>query len=88
MKFRGKPVIIDAIQWFKHGDHPEVLEYGESVLDQFPSYKDCGLLVVIGDYGDKYYQNIIPSDWIITDSDGKRSTCCDKAFKEMYEKVE
>lgn len=23
MKFRKKPVIIDATQWFKNGDHPE-----------------------------------------------------------------
>ena len=23
MKFRKKPVIIDASQWFKNGDHPE-----------------------------------------------------------------
>lgn len=22
-KFRKKPVVIDAIQWFKNGDHPE-----------------------------------------------------------------
>ncbi len=23
MKFKKKPVIIDATQWFKNGDHPE-----------------------------------------------------------------
>lgn len=23
MKFRKKPVVIEAIQWFKNGDHPE-----------------------------------------------------------------
>ncbi|MDA8156264.1 MAG: hypothetical protein M0Z52_07410 [Actinomycetota bacterium] len=23
MKFRKKPVVIDAVQWFKNGDHPE-----------------------------------------------------------------
>lgn len=23
MKFRKKPVVIDATQWFKNGDHPE-----------------------------------------------------------------
>lgn len=24
MKFRTKPVEVDAVQWFKHGDHPRV----------------------------------------------------------------
>jgi hypothetical protein len=23
MKYRKKPVVVDAIQWFKNGDHPE-----------------------------------------------------------------
>jgi hypothetical protein len=24
MKFRKKPIIVDAVQWFKNGDHPSV----------------------------------------------------------------
>ena len=24
MKFRKKPVVIEATQWFNHGDHPAV----------------------------------------------------------------
>ena len=28
MKFRKKPVIIDATQWFKNGDHPEDYSIG------------------------------------------------------------
>ena len=27
MKYRKKPVIIQATQWFKHGDHPKVIRY-------------------------------------------------------------
>lgn len=23
MKYRKKPVVIEAVQWFKNGDHPE-----------------------------------------------------------------
>lgn len=23
MKFRHRPIVVDAIQWFKNGDHPE-----------------------------------------------------------------
>lgn len=33
MKFRKKPVVIEATQWFKNGDHPkddcETFEFGE-----------------------------------------------------------
>lgn len=34
MKYRKKPVVIEATQWFKNGDHPEdgdeVFEEGNS----------------------------------------------------------
>jgi hypothetical protein len=29
MKFRKKPVVIDAVQWFKQGDHPGVITGGK-----------------------------------------------------------
>ena len=32
MKYRKKPVVIEAIQWFKNGDHPQDYEGGK---DQF-----------------------------------------------------
>lgn len=27
MKYRKKPVVVEAVQWFKLGDHPLVSEY-------------------------------------------------------------
>lgn len=33
MKFRKKPVVIEATQWFKNGDHP--LDYVDSPEDMF-----------------------------------------------------
>jgi hypothetical protein len=33
MKFRKKPVVIDAIQWFKNGDHPEDYNKNHEGLD-------------------------------------------------------
>jgi hypothetical protein len=35
MKFRKKPVVVEAIQWFKNGDHP-----GDDI---FRPYEDSGL---------------------------------------------
>lgn len=31
MKFRKKPVLIEAHQWFKNGDHPE--DYKDDIID-------------------------------------------------------
>ena len=36
MKFRKKPVIVEAVQWFKNGDHPED--------DCFRPFEDTGLV--------------------------------------------
>lgn len=30
MKYRKKPVVIEAAQWFKHGDHP--LDYSKTII--------------------------------------------------------
>ena len=40
MKFRKKPVVIDATQWFKNGDHPEdkctiIMAIGEPSAEGF-----------------------------------------------------
>ena len=34
MKFRKKPVVIEATQWFKNGDHPEDRRSDEGVLPE------------------------------------------------------
>jgi len=34
MKFRKKPVVIDATQWFKNGDHPEDRWSSEGVVPE------------------------------------------------------
>lgn len=41
MKFRKKPVVIEATQWFKHGDHPKVVPY----------QNQHGVIKGIGPYG-------------------------------------
>lgn len=34
MKFRKKPVVIEATQWFKNGDHPEDFEAGRPWMEE------------------------------------------------------
>jgi hypothetical protein len=33
MKFRKKPVVIDATQWFRNGDHPDDYTASREVID-------------------------------------------------------
>jgi hypothetical protein len=40
-KFRKKPVVIEAIQWFKHGD-VDVVKIVPSYLEQVTNRQICG----------------------------------------------
>ena len=46
MKFSGKPVVIDATQWFKNGDHP-----CDQVDRMRPAIDECEGLIV------RYYRH-------------------------------
>lgn len=59
------PVVVQATRWTKHGDHPAVEPYGPSLLDQYPSYAECG--IVAHDYR---YLHVAPGFWVLTLSDG------------------
>jgi len=54
MKYRKKPVVIEATQWFKHGDHPAVTDIGligtlEGVMQVSP-----GDYIITGVKGEHY----------------------------------
>jgi hypothetical protein len=72
MKFRKKPVAIEAVQWFKMGDHPAVEcdEYGTTG----PVIKTLeGPL------------HVSPGDWIITGVKGEHYACKPDIFAATYE---
>lgn len=77
-KFRKKPVVIDATQWFKAGDHPEVREY----TDVEPP---------VGERGRSYVGTmegplrVSPGDWIITGVKGEHYPCKPDIFEATYE---
>lgn len=73
MKFRKKPVVIEATQWFKMGDHPAVK----------PLYNDLGIIETL-----EGNHQVIPGDWIITGVKGEMYACKDEIFKMTYEPVE
>ena len=78
MKYRKKPVVVEAVQWFEHGDHPAVCEY----LTRDPDMRGQGW---VGPLGAGYI--VAPGDWIITGPAGDVYPCTDAIFRATYEEV-
>lgn len=80
-KYRKKPVIVEAKQWFKHGDHPDVKEASfEHFMRGIPS--DHGLIDTL-----EGVHIVTPGDWIITGVQGEKYPCKPDIFEETYEPV-
>jgi hypothetical protein len=83
MKFRKKPVVIDAVQitdeWFD-GYHPNPLHPRGLVMDPRTRTVEIKTLegVMVGNVG----------DWIITGIKGERYPCKPDIFAATYEPVE
>ena len=95
MQFRKKPVVIEAEQWFKHGDNPAVTLYVDEkhlintaeVCTEEIYGKPCGRLLI--DHGwikTKEGGHIVcPTDWIITGVKGEKYPCKPDIFELTYE---
>ena len=70
-RYQKKPVVVDAVQWFKSGDHAAVLT--ESAGDAF-GYIDTpeGRL------------RVEPGDWVITGVAGENYPVKPDIFKKLY----
>lgn len=75
MRFRKKPVVIEATQWFKHGDHPAVISGTLSGMPVFFIETLEGEMLVS------------EGDWIITGIKGEMYPCKPDIFEATYEKV-
>ena len=76
MKFRKKPVVIEATQWFKNGDHPAVIP---GKLNGMPVY---WINTLEGD------MMVSEGDWIITGVRGEHYSCKPDIFDMTYERVD
>ena len=77
-KFRKKPVVIEATQWFKDGDHPAVRP---SRFTQVT--KRVGVIDTL-----EGEMTVTPGDWIITGVKGEHYPCKPDIFEATYEAVE
>ena len=80
MKFRKKPVVIEATQWFKHGDHPEVKRM--HTIDPETGEAQACVLTLEGN------MLVTPGDWIITGVKGEHYPCKPDIFEMTYERIE
>jgi len=83
--YRKKPVVIEAGQWFKLGDHPEV---------RIPVWSHCNgcLCEVCGKPLDDIHgfvkgHRVCPGDWIIRSVKGELYACKSDIFEATYERV-
>ncbi len=103
MKYRKKPVVIEAHRWFKNGDHPKdeqeiglltegrlVRYYRASKLNGPAICKHCGCIKhKHGCIETLEGEHIVcPGDWIIEGVAGEFSPCKPDIFEATYEKVE
>jgi len=82
-QFRKKPVVIEATQWFKHGDHPAVVPvpYDHPTSHHAINTGEWGWCPTLE--GGHLVQ---PGDWIITGVQGERYPCKPEIFAATYEK--
>lgn len=87
MKFRKKPVVVEAVQWMKPGDHPKVIPSGSTGICSHcgKPEQEHGLLRIEEWSG---WQPICPSDWIVTYPDGEHKRVKPDIFAATYEPVD
>ena len=78
MKFRKKPVVIEATQWYKMGDHPAVVKPSVNWDDG-----ECGWVRTL-----EGGHLVSPGDWIITGVKGEHYPCKPDIFEQTYEAAE
>jgi hypothetical protein len=87
-KYRKKPVVIEAIQWFPSMDiegvriEParETPSRGGGIAFTIPAHPVCDTL--------EGPLQVSPGDWIITGVAGERYLCKDSIFRQTYEPVD
>lgn len=75
-KFRKKPVVIEASQWFKMGDHPMVY----NLPPDNPNLETHGWVDTL-----ECGHVVAPGDWIICGVKGEFYPCKPDIFEATYE---
>ena len=91
MKYRKKPVVIEARQWFMIGDDESVKPYYDGMhAAVFRPCKHCGEdMSVHGRIETLEGEHIVcPGDYIITDVKGEKYPCKPDIFEMTHERID
>ena len=70
-RYVKKPIVVEAVQWFKHGDHPAVVrDSGDDAVGYIDTLE--GRL------------RVEPGDWVITGVAGENYPCKPDIFAKLY----
>lgn len=88
-KFRKKPVVIDAVQWFKEGDSTDVdpMDFAGDRAARFDNCRHCSQVWVRHGWIETLEGGhiVCPSDWIITGVAGETYPCKNAIFEATYD---
>jgi len=93
MKYRKKPVVIEATQWKQPGDHADVVRgwkdsnNGQIIVTDNPMFNVYGRIAVQCIRTLEGWHEVTPGDWIITGIKGERYPCKPDIFEASYEPV-
>jgi len=104
MKFRKKPIVVDAVRWWKNGDHPEDYPDGipkdwEGRVVRYYRRPDVSGATVCGQCGQTMHYHgwidtleggftVCPGDWVIKGVKGEFYPCKPDIFEQTYESVD
>lgn len=84
-----RPVFVDAVQWFKHDDHPDVQSlFKEGQLGEI--CPDCGKFGRTHGWIPSLEEGgfLCPGDWVVSGEDGVSIPCRAALFDSMYEPID
>ncbi len=85
MKYRKKPIPVDAWQWFGPADHPAVSAYVGGDGQCFQCDHSLGEHGRIRTHEGLF--DVCPGDWIIKGGEGEHYAVKPDVFKKTYEEV-
>lgn len=87
-KYRKK-IVVEATQWFKNGNHPQVKEYEHPNLGGMSICRECRDTFNNHGWIDTHWEGhiVCPGDWIIKGVIGEFYPCKPDIFKATYEKT-
>lgn len=95
MKYKNPSEVVEAIQWFKEGDHPEVIKIlitpegtvreDSIIYDAWESSIGCRLVTLV--YAVETPEGLMPvtaGDYIITSANGEITPCNPDVFEQIW----